>query len=399
VSVDALDWFRTTPLALASGMVWGRDPAALPLPAAPPGLTARAALEAAMVRALHRPPCVVSFSGGRDSSALLALATHVARREGLPLPIPISLRFPGCEAADEDSWQELVVRHLGISDWIKLVMADELDNLGPYARAVLERHGVLWPSNAHSQLPIAEQAPGGTLLTGFGGDELFTISPVWRRINQVLAGQVPWVPRDALRLAAAYGPAPLRRAVVRRWLADAPPCPWLHSDAQRELAMIAVQDVVAVPVRWDVGMDTGWWRLRYRSIAEASIACIAGMHDVAVCHPLTDSFVVSAIAREGGRVGFPSRTAAMQHIVGDLLPEQVTARTSKAALTGAFWNRYSTAFAASWDRTGVDPEIVDVEVLHRMWTAAEHPPDARTFPLLQSSWLASRPLADTESSG
>jgi hypothetical protein len=163
--------------------------------------------------------------------------------------------------------------------------------------------------------------------------------------------------------------------------------------------MIAVQDVVAVPVRWDVGMDTGWWRLRYRSIAEASIACIAGMHDVAVCHPLTDSFVVSAIAREGGRVGFPSRTAAMQHIVGDLLPEQVTARTSKAALTGAFWNRYSTAFAASWERTGVDPEIVDVEVLHRMWTAAEHPPDARTFPLLQSSWLASRPLADTESSG
>jgi asparagine synthase (glutamine-hydrolysing) len=76
------DWFRTTPLALASGVVWGRDPAASPLPPAPPGVTVRAALEAVMVRALHRPPCVVSFSGGRDSSAVLALATHVARREG-----------------------------------------------------------------------------------------------------------------------------------------------------------------------------------------------------------------------------------------------------------------------------------------------------------------------------
>jgi asparagine synthase (glutamine-hydrolysing) len=61
-----------TPLELVSGMVRGIDPTTTPLPAAPPGLTTKAALEEVVRRALQRPPCVVSFSDGRDSSAILA---------------------------------------------------------------------------------------------------------------------------------------------------------------------------------------------------------------------------------------------------------------------------------------------------------------------------------------
>ena len=64
--------------------------AALPETAATP----RAAFEAAILPGLRRSPCLVSFSGGRDSSAVLATATAVARREGLPLPVPITHRFP-----------------------------------------------------------------------------------------------------------------------------------------------------------------------------------------------------------------------------------------------------------------------------------------------------------------
>lgn len=37
-----------------------------------------AALEAVLADALQRIPCLVSFSGGRDSSALLAVAQRVA---------------------------------------------------------------------------------------------------------------------------------------------------------------------------------------------------------------------------------------------------------------------------------------------------------------------------------
>jgi hypothetical protein len=143
-------------------------------------------------------------------------------------------------------------------------------------------------------------------------------------------------------------------------------------------------------------MDVGWWRLRYRCLVNAGLKLIGGMHDVSVYHPLTDAVVVATMAREGGRLGYPTRTVAMQELVGDLLPEQVTARASKAILTGAFWNRHSTDFSAGWDRTGIDPEIVDVEVLQRMWTAAEELPDGRTYSLLQSAWLAARPLSASE---
>ena len=56
------------------------------------GLTPLAALEEAILPALRRPPCLVSFSGGRDSSCVLAAATRAARREGLQPPVPVTLR-------------------------------------------------------------------------------------------------------------------------------------------------------------------------------------------------------------------------------------------------------------------------------------------------------------------
>ena len=52
------------------------------------------AIEDVIRPALLRPPCLVSFSGGRDSSAILATATAIARRDGLALPIPATYRFP-----------------------------------------------------------------------------------------------------------------------------------------------------------------------------------------------------------------------------------------------------------------------------------------------------------------
>lgn len=59
---------------------------------------------------LGRPPCLLAFSGGRDSSALLAVAVSVAHREGLPLPIP--LIYPGVAGTDESSWQYMILDHL-----------------------------------------------------------------------------------------------------------------------------------------------------------------------------------------------------------------------------------------------------------------------------------------------
>src|SRR5215471_5458274 len=128
--------------------------AGFPLPGGPslPGLIPsevqpRVAFAESMVAALSRPPCVVSFSGGRDSSLVLALAVDVARREGLSLPVPVTVRTAGDADAEELSWQESVVRHLGLDDWDRVAIGEELECIGTEAGQILLRHGVLWPAN------------------------------------------------------------------------------------------------------------------------------------------------------------------------------------------------------------------------------------------------------------
>ena len=74
-----------TPIEIASGLVLGNsqrlEPAVeAPIPAPPWNGHCSAPLQ--------RGPCLVSFSGGRDSSAVLAVATAVARREGLAAADP-----------------------------------------------------------------------------------------------------------------------------------------------------------------------------------------------------------------------------------------------------------------------------------------------------------------------
>src|SRR4051794_5992486 len=48
------------------------------------------ALEEALLPALQSGRCRVTFSGGRDSSVVLAGATDVARRLGLADPVPLT---------------------------------------------------------------------------------------------------------------------------------------------------------------------------------------------------------------------------------------------------------------------------------------------------------------------
>jgi hypothetical protein len=222
-----------TAVELATGIVIGDGADPGPLPAVPAGETPLEALERACLPALRRGRCCVSFSGGRDSSIVLAAATRVARREGLPLPLPVTNRFPHAGPTDESDWQELVVRHLGLDDWLRIDHTDALDIVGPVARQVLARHGLLWPFNAHFHVPLLEAAEGGTLLTGIGGDELFGSSR-WARAASVLLLRESPRPRDLMRIALLASPRPLRRATLaRRFPEDL--FPWLTAPARREL--------------------------------------------------------------------------------------------------------------------------------------------------------------------
>ncbi len=104
------------PLEVSSGLPFGprRAPPTEvdPRPSAPPAET----LEEILLQALQQPPVVVAFSGGRDSAAILAKATQVARANGFEDPIPHTLRFPGAPRTSEEDWQELIIRHLGLRE-------------------------------------------------------------------------------------------------------------------------------------------------------------------------------------------------------------------------------------------------------------------------------------------
>lgn len=362
-------------------MLYGSEPGWSPLHE-PPTEPAREALERACLQGLLRPPCAVSFSGGRDSSAVLAVATHVARRHGLPDPIPVSLRFRRTETADEAAWQEMTVRHLGLQDWERHYFDDQMDVLGPFAQRVIRQHGLLWPLNAHFHLPVIDSVAGGSVLTGVGGDEVLLPSD-WVRVNRLRAGSIGVRPLDPIRLLIASGPLTLRSRWYRRRL-HALDMPWLTEQAQRTLLRDIARQWASQPVPWDRWLREAWWPDRGRIVGAASLTALAAAGDVRLVQPLEDAGFLSALAHDKGAEGFHGRTQAMRELVGDLLPREVTGRRSKGWFDTAFLTPATREIAASWDGSGVDEDVVDVRALTAMWRSDDI--DPRSLLLLQHLW-------------
>jgi len=201
-----------TPLEIATGLVPGEGPA-LPPPEEQAATDPLTAIEDALRPALMGRGCVVAFFGGLDSALLLARATRLARREGLPSPAALTMRFPGRLLTDESMWQQLVADHVGLRDWEIVEPGDELDLLGPFARATLQRHGLLWSANAHVAAWLLRRAGGRDLVMGLDGDTAFGH---WR---WGLAAHVRWgggrlTPRTAPSLALTVAPAAVRRPLL-----------------------------------------------------------------------------------------------------------------------------------------------------------------------------------------
>ncbi|MEU3455152.1 asparagine synthase-related protein [Micromonospora sp. NPDC006766] len=356
---------RPTARDVACGIVLGLDPAA-PAPIAVPSRAPAplVALEHAVLPALRRPPCLVSFSGGLDSSLVLAIAARVARREGLPDPVPVTWRFTGAPRAEESPWQDQIIAELGLArEWQILQAGEDLDLVGPVARRLLTRYGPMHPPNLHVHLPIIELARGGSLLTGAGGD-------------QILAG---WRRRPAtLRMRLG-----LLRA---RWLRPQPDLfPWLHSRVSRQLRQALRAEQRAEPHRLAGRIA---WHLRRRDLAmtRAGLAAVASDHDVLAVHPLVDDGFAAALAAHRGRLRTPSRRELLADIADAGLPPLVVAPRPKATFDEAFLRAATREFIRSWDGTGVDETLVDVNALRREWS--DWPVNSLTAALVQHLWLA-----------
>lgn len=381
-------FYRLSAWELATGWLGGFTPVAAT--SVDPTLTPRAAFELALIPALERAPCVVAFSGGRDSSAILAVAMQVARREGLPEPIAATHDFTGIEWVDETSFQELVIRRSGVKDWHRFRDVDAFDVLGEHAQRGLRTHGLLWPALAHCHTPLVELAgSGGSLVIGEGGDEL--LGPQRMNYLNYLQRERPRPTRAMLEsLLQIIGPAPLRRSVVSRDLAGDALHPWLNAQAQDAFRAQMTADVAGAPLRWDTAVLRHLGR-RAVTMSMHNIGRVLAQSGVTLHTPFLDPGFASAFAASGGRRGFISRTGMMRMLFGDVVPDEICRRDEKARFGAVAVGRESRAFLADWTGAGVDTDVVDVERLRE--ACLDEMPLFGTQLLLQSAWLASEGAA------
>lgn len=374
-------FLRPGPLEVASGWVYGSVPA----PPTTTSATPREALDDAIRPALVDGPCYVTFSGGRDSSAVLAAAVALARREGHDLPVPVTRVYPDLPDTDESGWQRLVVDHLGLSEWLRLELRHgESDLVGPVAREALATRGVLWPPALQTHDVVFEHLRGGSVLTGEGGDAVLgnrrsTPLAILRRRRRPDPAAVRYAAREAL-------PRPARERLARRMLRSGVQARWMRPAAFEQHVRLLAADVAAEP--FGHGPATRAIS-RQRSFATVShnYAAAAAEHDVRATDPLLDHRFVAALAQVGGRTGFPGRTATMHALFSDVLPREVLGRTTKASFNHAHAGRATREFARTWDGSGVDTDLVDVERLRSVWLSDQ--PTMATGVLLHSAWLAS----------
>jgi hypothetical protein len=325
------------------------------------------ALEQAVLPALRRPPCVVSFSGGLDSSLILAVAVAVARREGLPDPVPVTWRFTDAPRADESSWQDLVIRALKIDSWQILRAEDDLDIVGPIARRLLNRHGPLHPVNVHLHLPISEMATGGSLLTGAGGDQILAGRGRPAATSSSAARRIARRVRKASRLAHPVDE----------------PFPWLHREVSQELRRCYRAERRHEP---RCLCHRVAWHTSRRDLATtcSSLELIARDHDVALANPLLDNNFLAALTTHAGCTWSPTRNEILAEIAGHAVPAVVIAPRPKARFLEVFLRDPTKQFVRDWNGAGIDEDLVDGVALRELWSKWPIPPG--TAPLVQYVW-------------
>lgn len=372
-------------LETACGQVFGFGAVARPERGT---VTPADALLDALVEPLSTPPCGVAFSGGRDSSLVLAAALAAARREGLAPPVPITVSFPADPDSQEGEWQERVISHIGVDEWVRLELPDGLDVVGPVAQRGLREHGPMFPGNAHIVVPMLERLAGGSLVAGLGGDELFGL---WtrRHIADVAARRTPPHPRDLARVAGALAPAPVRRAALRR-RGYTPTVPWMRPDAVAALGEIIVEQYAQATMRWDRHVQLVPVS-RNMTLAVRDIGRIAALDDVRFHAPLLEPRFTSALARAGGWRGYGGRAATLRALFGHMLPDEILERESKATFRHTFFTDETRRFAQEWSGEGMDTSVVDPDVLRHTW--AQPVVDFRTVLLLQSAWCHDHAVA------
>jgi asparagine synthetase B (glutamine-hydrolysing) len=138
-------------------------------------------LAAAVDRFLQCAPSAIFLSGGLDSVSVAAVAADLARQQGLPQPLALSMAFRNSEA-DEEQRQRAVAQQLGLQQEF-LGFQDETGGQG-FLRptlALAQRMSApllnMWLARYSSLTEIGKRMGCRAILTGTGGDEWLGVAP------------------------------------------------------------------------------------------------------------------------------------------------------------------------------------------------------------------------------
>lgn len=204
--------------------------------------------EATLIRAVEKRlradvPVVSYLSGGVDSSAVVALASHVRKS---PIPtFTIQIKDP---KLDETSEAGIVSRHIGADPVVVGCGAEEV--LGTYPRLIRAAEGPVIDTSCAALLLLAQEVNRRgykVALTGEGADEWLAGYP-WYKVHRLFSF-LDMIPGHSMGQSA-------RRGLL--WAFRSPRFPW--ADVQR------VQDSIQGPNAWlDIYGLVGISKLRFYS--------------------------------------------------------------------------------------------------------------------------------------
>jgi asparagine synthase (glutamine-hydrolysing) len=363
-------------------------PRSPPVPVEPNSVPPVAALQRAIARELSDgSPCYVAFSGGCDSSLVLSAATVACRAMGVADPVPVTYRYAD-EQSDERDFQELVVRRLGLQEWVKFDFGIEADFLSPDTCAELTTMGPLWPPAPLTRARALRTLDSGVWLTGEGGDAV--LGP--RRLSHLDVAIGMWSRRPAhppvrrlRRGLLELAPRPLRgrsatAACVRSYGAE-----WLHPDLRQDYLRRVGELDASEPLRPSLWF--GHYLARpHVTIGHASLQAFKARFGLRWVAPLVDQEFLGSLRGGLGWRDYRGRRHLLRSFFSELLPDEIIERRSKATFNTALFGPYTRAFAARWEGTGA-PAGVDAEWLKQHWVSDAV--SAGTAPLLHHVWLAS----------
>jgi asparagine synthase (glutamine-hydrolysing) len=362
-----------TDLEVATGGMFGLEPGAAELE--PARTDYHEVFGDVLQPHLERGRCFVWFTGDLGGALTLAAGVRRARREGLELPIPITMDTePGLP---DDPHVVEVMRVLGLTEWERVDAVGRLGLLDEAARPGLLRHGVRFPSIGHVVVPLAEAARGGTVVECHGIGEIWDF---WRAAPlRAELHRRRLRPRHLARTIVWAAPGPGRRRLVRqRW--GATQSAHLRPVAQDWLRQQFESQAMSIPLSASAAI----LRLHRRRCLWQTARTFSRLgEDVGaeLVHPFMDPRMVATVAGDAGRFGWPAVTALAQHYA----PELPRSRP-RAIEPSVFWDGPETrAFVEAWDETGVPEELVFSDRVRAAWRD-EH---SRTGALLQAAWLAS----------